>query len=335
MRLPIFARVVALLSVMTVVCLAHPAFARTWQVLEDGSGDAPTIQAGIDSASHGDTVFVEPGTYFENINLLGKSIVLRGAGTSLSTIDGSRGDSSVITIDSGEGGGTVVEHLTVTGGAGTSLGGATRLGGGFLVLDSEPTIRHNVIVDNSAVQILLGETHGHGGGIFVGASPGFVRRPRIEQNTIARNQCAILGGGISVTTYAAPEIVGNRIENNTATEGDGGGISLWLDAGFALVRDNRIAENTAGDRGGGIHAALLSSNAQLDVSYNFVLHNLAEGDPGFAGVGGGLWASGENTLVHHNTIVNNRSMSGQGISAGLATRQQPGCVLESDRLLCR
>ena len=41
------------------VCLtATFASARTWYILPDGTGDAPTIQAGIDSAAIADTVLV-------------------------------------------------------------------------------------------------------------------------------------------------------------------------------------------------------------------------------------------------------------------------------------
>lgn len=33
-----------------------------WLICKDGSGDAPTIQAGIDSAADGDSVVLEGGT---------------------------------------------------------------------------------------------------------------------------------------------------------------------------------------------------------------------------------------------------------------------------------
>lgn len=47
-----------------VACLLPcAAQSRTWHVRSDGAGDAPTIQAAIDSTSAGDTVLVEAGTH--------------------------------------------------------------------------------------------------------------------------------------------------------------------------------------------------------------------------------------------------------------------------------
>ena len=59
----------------------------TIYVKKDGSGDALTIQQGIQLAQSGDTVEVEPGTFDENIDLW-KGINLKGAGSSQTIVTG-------------------------------------------------------------------------------------------------------------------------------------------------------------------------------------------------------------------------------------------------------
>ena len=51
--------VVTVLAVATLLFSPYTADARTWLVRADGTGDAPTIQAGVDSASSADTVLRE------------------------------------------------------------------------------------------------------------------------------------------------------------------------------------------------------------------------------------------------------------------------------------
>jgi hypothetical protein len=59
------ARITVVISITILLGLIATAtsYATTWYVTEDGSGDAPSIEAAMDSASCGDTVLVGPGIY--------------------------------------------------------------------------------------------------------------------------------------------------------------------------------------------------------------------------------------------------------------------------------
>ena len=72
MRALLFVVLLALL-----LLLATAAHARTWYVNPDGGGNALTIQAGIDSASAGDTVLVACGDYLEHDIAMKSGVVLR------------------------------------------------------------------------------------------------------------------------------------------------------------------------------------------------------------------------------------------------------------------
>ena len=85
--------------------------------------DYPTIQQGIDASNNGDTVLVQPGTYYENINFNGHNIVLGSlflttGDTSYieqTVIDGNAAG-SVITLNTDEDSTTALTGFTITNG---------------------------------------------------------------------------------------------------------------------------------------------------------------------------------------------------------------------------
>jgi len=111
----------------------------------------PTIQAGINASTHGDTVFVQPGTYVEHLNFNGSNIML--ASLFLTTGDTSYISSTVIDGDSS---GTCViftngetQSATITGFT-ITRGYAIINGGGINCNNADPTIKYNLITQNYA-----------------------------------------------------------------------------------------------------------------------------------------------------------------------------------------
>lgn len=71
---------VGLTSLIACVVDGNGARARVWNVYVDGSGDAPFIQAAVDSAQNGDIVLVGPGSYPEPyVSIEDKSIEIRSS----------------------------------------------------------------------------------------------------------------------------------------------------------------------------------------------------------------------------------------------------------------
>ncbi len=79
--IPSVARTFFSVASLAVTALLAPSAvaARTWHILPDGSGDAPTIQAGIDSTTAGDVVELGAGTFFEHDILLKSQVNVRSS----------------------------------------------------------------------------------------------------------------------------------------------------------------------------------------------------------------------------------------------------------------
>ncbi len=267
--------------------------------------DHATIQSAINASVNGDTVFVEPGTYRENVTFRGKRIVLTSrfyldsnpTGAIQNTIiDGSTpshpDSGSCVRIANGEDSTTILQGFTLTGGYGTlwqDENGAGRYweGGGVLIALSSPTVRHNIIRNND-VNRAGGQSTG-GGGIRLGDGS-----PHILNNIIVNN-AGMYGGGI-VSNYASPTLRNNIIAYNVVspavtgrpTYGGGG---IWVN----------------GSRPGATFANRIENNTIVGNSAT------GSGGSGAGGKGGGMLAAFSATINSRNNIVwgNTQSTGGQ------------------------
>jgi len=129
-------------------------------IYEDGSGDYPTIQAGIDGAEEGDTVLVYPGRYVENVDFNGKNnltlaslemITENADYIDLTIIDGNNIESCIRLLEEEQN--EVVRGFTITNGYGSIFGiGTYSSGGGILMLpDAGISVINCKIYNNFAV----------------------------------------------------------------------------------------------------------------------------------------------------------------------------------------
>ena len=104
--------------------LAKPIFARTWYIKADGSGDASSIQSGINNAASGDTILLAAGIFYENINTAITITIIGENGPEFTTIDGGE-QGRVITAQY-----INLNGVTIQNGLATNIGGGGISGNG-------------------------------------------------------------------------------------------------------------------------------------------------------------------------------------------------------------
>jgi hypothetical protein len=262
------AKLTFLLTILGLICYANAAIINV-------PGNYPTIQGAINAAQNHDTILVEPGTYFENINFRGKNIVVTSryyltnnpATIYATVINGStppNPDSgscvTLINVDST----AVLQGFAITGGTGTKWldeygAGLYREGGGILMQYSSPVIQNNIIFNNQ-VNNISGVTSTGGGGMRIG--DGY---PRIFNNVIMNNS-ARYGAGI-VLNYTGGELYNNIICVNYGSFQYGAGSGIWVNGTFTRPRtivNNTIVNNSATNGTAGVYSGGLAAATMIN-----------------------------------------------------------------------
>ena len=227
-----------------------------------------SIQTAIDNAVDTDEIVVAPGTYFEAINFLGKAITLRSVGgPDVTIIDaGGVGLVTVVTCESGEGPGTVLEGFTLTGGTGMLieifLGVFRVVGGGMLNIASNPTVIDCTFSGNTVIDYGAGMYNGSSnptitGCTFIGNTAyggggmrNYQSNPTMTNCTFSGNLALVNGGGM-VNYESSPTITDCTFTGNMAQGSVGGAITSIL-YGSPTVTNCTFTGNSANRSGGGM-----------------------------------------------------------------------------------
>jgi hypothetical protein len=238
--------------------------ARIWHVSPDGSGDALTIHAGLDSSRAGDTVLVVCGTYYENgvDPKSGVALISETGDPDCVTIDAQWRSEAIIAVACDQP--TVIAGFTLT--HGRPSGNWPTNGGGIDCMNSASLkVENCVFVDNVA---------DYGGGICAIASS-----VSIIDCVFLKNR-GLSGGGLF---NDSPVVVSGCVfDSNLAY--NGGAIKCGPGGGLAMSNCT-LFNNVGYDQGSGVHLVQLAHPVSIT---NTIIAGGSSGE--------GIWWDGRRTV---------------------------------------
>ncbi|MHC4500474.1 MAG: right-handed parallel beta-helix repeat-containing protein, partial [Planctomycetota bacterium] len=275
-------------------------FALPELILVTGGGNA--LQQAIDSSRSGDTIVVEPGTYYGNIDLGGRrDLVLASINPDDQSIVGDtiidcQLSGRAFTFDNGEDAGTVVHGFKIINGlVSTGPGGAIYIGAG-----SSPTITRLIIANCSAAE---------GGAIYIAAGSS------MDLINITISNCTASGDGGAVYVGDGSDILfaACKITTCSALLGSGGAL-YGGDETILAFEQCEFTGNSANTSGG----ALCYSAGSLTSLYACALKNNAAHSGGAVYSGGGSFSM----IEHCEFSGNSATYSGGAIYYDTASLSQ-------------
>jgi len=226
-------------SILTLAFKFQPVRAepKTWIVDDDGPADFASIQEAVNAANPGDTVYVENGIYYENVNV-NKAISLTGESRENTIVDGG-GVAAVIIIEE--------DNVLVTGFM------VRNSGWGYYYYESSGISIDRAsscnISDNIATNIRYGISSWLG-----------------QNNIIGHNMISSAEQGISFNGPSYNTVISNSISDTSI------GIGLWVNSYYSNIANNTISNSSDT----GIHIdnspyTLFIDNTIVDSNYGIYL----------------------------------------------------------------
>ncbi|MCB8978546.1 MAG: hypothetical protein H6657_14080 [Ardenticatenaceae bacterium] len=336
-RLPLLFTLLALPVLVGSLLFVNQLYAGTADICPSGCTYV-SIQDAVTNGPENTPLTIAAGTFTENVSI-SRSVILVGAGSGQTIIDGNAADSVImisgavnvsisgVTIRNGDasgvdGGGLLNEGSTVTlsnsvvennlapNGAGITNDGTMTLNSVTVRNNTADELVNNVSICNDCA----------GGGILN-------LDVMTVTNSIIHGNKADFGGGIdnaamghltatNITVYdnvaentvsqgggienlGVMSVTGSEVRNNTARNGAG-----LFNEGTLTVSSSNIHDNTADGRGGGLH-----NSFSLTVQTSNIHHNQAGG-----GGGGGISTESGTVVLDQSAVYSNTATgSGGGI----------------------
>ncbi|MGA1871872.1 MAG: hypothetical protein ACMUJM_25400, partial [bacterium] len=260
-----------------------------------------SIQEAIYAAEDTDVIIVEPGTYQENINYLGKAITIQSIDpedpeiVSATIIDGGQAG-RVVTFNNGEGSDSILKGVTITNGVASS-------GGGIYCNNSSPTIVKCTISKNTATS--------NGGGMWSKNCS-----PVITSCTISENAAQTYGGGLYYENGTSVMITDCTINGNSSSSQGGG---IYCNATTATISTCTILENASPRGAGGYFSQSTISMSQCDIVANSASTE-----------GGGIHCNSSSATISICTFSENSSKLGGGIYSVSKSSIITNCIIAAN-----
>ncbi len=252
--------------------------------------DVPTIQQAIDAASNGDTINIAAGTYAGALTISGKILVLSGAGTETTFIEG--GTANAISMDHSPG--VLIENLTVQKG----------VKGIYAINNSHVEIKQVIVKDCTDRGIQIENN-----------SSAEIRDSTINNNGrdglgVLRNSNVYLNGAVTInenTRYGLQLFLGSTalIDGSTFTSSrnENSGVSAVYNSSLYLNNSNLSLNTNA------VYGLHVSGASSLGMSISSSLTVDTSGETGI-GVYGGSRLYSEGAITIRGSAINGLEAAG-------------------------